>query len=306
MKRSIFTFVILLLIVYIVVPAKVFSQTSYGGHGSLLNTIDEWITTGLPNVADPPHAVDATRKAYLQSDPQKPFQILVFEQSDSAVNGDVYSYLSYYKVFNSMMRMAVKAVIEAKSLSQIPSGIGVHLSMSYINSKTGDGSFWGSKVVSNQWDTYTWDFNSNPSTLDQFDIFSIDIGMGPSSKRMISQVGFYNINLYDKNNVLIWNYNLFTGVPEEKTLPADFKLEQNYPNPFNPGTAIKFQVPSSQVVTLKVYDMLGREVATLANNFYSAGEHEVRFDGSNLASGTYVYRLQAGWQSITRKMILLK
>ena len=296
MKRSIFYFVILLLVMCIL-PAGVFSQTSL--------VSGEWITTGLPNVADPPHAPDAIRKAYLKSDPQKPYQMVVFEQADSAVNGQIYSYLSYYKVFPSMMRMATRAVIEAKSLSQLPSDIGIHLSVSYINSKTGGGSFWGSKVISNQWTTYTWDTNLNVPDLDQFDIFSIDIDMGPNSKRMTSQVGVYTIHLYDKNNILIWNYNLIVGV-EQLAIPTGYSLNQNYPNPFNPTTKIKFSIPESGNYKLVIYNSIGQEVSVLINEFLSLGIHEATFDARGLSSGVYVYRLIGKNIVLTKKMVLLK
>jgi hypothetical protein len=86
-----------------------------------------------------------------------------------------------------------------------------------------------------------------------------------------------------------------TGVRElASALPNRFVLHQNYPNPFNPNTTIKFELPQSSAVRLSVYDMLGREVSVLANERRDAGVHEVRFDGSNLASGVYFYRLQAG------------
>ncbi len=286
-----------------IIPAGVFSQTSLSD-GSVSNTLGEWITTGLPNVADPPHAPDATRKAFLQSDPQKPYLTLVFEQSDSAVNGQVYSYLSYYRVFTSMMRMAAKAVIEAKSFFRSPSDIEVLLSMSYINSKTGDGSFLGSKVVSNQWGTYTWEFNS---PLNEFDIFSIDVAMGPNSKRMMSQLGIYTIHLYDKNGALIWNYNLITGVPNEKpTLPVEFKLEQNYPNPFNPSTKIRFSIPESGNYRLIVYNDIGQEISILMNGFLSPGVHEAAFNATGLSSGVYFYRLIGKNTVLSKKMLLVK
>ncbi len=85
-----------------------------------------------------------------------------------------------------------------------------------------------------------------------------------------------------------------------------FSLYQNYPNPFNPSTKIKFVIPKSSFVSLKVYDILGREVATLLNEEKHPGSYEVEFDGSNLSSGIYFYRLQARDFSDTKKFILLK
>jgi len=83
-------------------------------------------------------------------------------------------------------------------------------------------------------------------------------------------------------------------------------LQQNYPNPFNPNTTIKYELPKSSVVKLSVYDMLGREISVLINDRRDAGVHEVKFDGSNLASGVYVYRLTAGDFVQSKKLVILK
>jgi hypothetical protein len=93
---------------------------------------------------------------------------------------------------------------------------------------------------------------------------------------------------------------------EELSVVSDFNLEQNYPNPFNPSTTIKFSVPSSEFVTLKVYDVLGNEITTLVNEQKAPGTYEVRFDAGNLASGMYVYSLKAGNFTQTRKLLLMK
>jgi hypothetical protein len=87
---------------------------------------------------------------------------------------------------------------------------------------------------------------------------------------------------------------------------SDFKLTQNYPNPFNPNTTIKYQIPKMNYVTLKLYDVLGSEIATLVNEEIPAGVYEVQFDASSLASGIYFYRLQAGNFVESKKMVLLK
>jgi photosystem II stability/assembly factor-like uncharacterized protein len=89
-------------------------------------------------------------------------------------------------------------------------------------------------------------------------------------------------------------------------LPAMFGLRQNYPNPFNPTTAISFQLPVASHVTLVVCDLLGRKVAVLVNGKRDAGVHEVMFDGSNFASGVYLYRLQAGDFVQSKKLLLLR
>ncbi|MDR9417343.1 alpha-amylase family glycosyl hydrolase [Gracilimonas sp.] len=89
-------------------------------------------------------------------------------------------------------------------------------------------------------------------------------------------------------------------------IPTEFQLKQNYPNPFNPSTVISYQLAGGSEVSLKVYDMLGREVATLVNERKSAGSYQVHFDASNLSSSMYIYRLQAGGKVFTQKMMLIK
>lgn len=89
-------------------------------------------------------------------------------------------------------------------------------------------------------------------------------------------------------------------------LPTEFKLEQNYPNPFNPETRIRYQVSSISPVTLRIYDILGNEVTTLVNEQKEPGYYEVEFSASQLASGVYIYCLQAGSYVSTKKMMVLK
>jgi len=91
-----------------------------------------------------------------------------------------------------------------------------------------------------------------------------------------------------------------------ETIPDNFILMQNYPNPFNPATTISFSLPSKSFVSLKVFDALGREVATLVNEELSAGNHSRQWNGENMSSGIYFYRLQAGSFTETKKLILLK
>ena len=93
---------------------------------------------------------------------------------------------------------------------------------------------------------------------------------------------------------------------ENETTPVDFSLGQNYPNPFNPTTRISYSLPDANFVTLKIYDMLGSEVATLVNENKPAGKFEIGFDASRLSSGTYVYKLVAGNYQITKKMQFVK
>lgn len=96
------------------------------------------------------------------------------------------------------------------------------------------------------------------------------------------------------------------AVEAEVTSPSEFILGQNYPNPFNPTTTIKFSIPTKSFVTLKVYNILGREAASLVNDVKEAGSYNISFDAKNLSSGIYLYKLEAGKFISTRKMLFLK
>jgi len=80
---------------------------------------------------------------------------------------------------------------------------------------------------------------------------------------------------------------------DDELVAREFSLMQNYPNPFNPATNIEYSVPSNEFVSLKVYDMLGREVATLVDEIQKAGNYKITFDGKFLSSGVYIYKLQS-------------
>ena len=97
-----------------------------------------------------------------------------------------------------------------------------------------------------------------------------------------------------------------TNLPAQAPIVPNFELYQNYPNPFNPTTTIRYELPSSSMVRLSVYDILGREVSILVDERKNAGSYEVKFDGSNLSSGVYFYQLQAGTFVQSRKLLLLR
>ena len=106
---------------------------------------------------------------------------------------------------------------------------------------------------------------------------------------------------------LTWWPDKTTGVEQiPNSVPTNYTLSQNYPNPFNPSTQIEYSVPKSGFVTIKVYNLLGQEVATLVNQEQRAGSYKVDFDATKLASGVYMYQLHAGNFNLTKKMILMK
>ncbi len=124
--------------------------------------------------------------------------------------------------------------------------------------------------------------------------------------------GTYTVNAGYKNPSKEWGSTSavinVTGVDESLIdfNPKDYKLFNNYPNPFNPSTKIRYAVPQSAFTTLKVYSITGKEVAVLVNEQKTPGFYEVKFDGAELSSGVYFYKLQSGSFSDVKKMILTK
>ncbi len=110
------------------------------------------------------------------------------------------------------------------------------------------------------------------------------------------------LSVYDT----IYVFNVTTAVGPYTAIPTTYRLEQNYPNPFNPATHFEFQVPNRGLVTLKVYDMLGREVATILNEVKPAGTYNIPWNANGLASGVYFYQLKAGAYVETKKLVLVR
>ncbi|MBK7498355.1 MAG: T9SS type A sorting domain-containing protein [Ignavibacteriales bacterium] len=133
-----------------------------------------------------------------------------------------------------------------------------------------------------------------------------------------SKAGYINTNSTD-SSLVVWSssngvnayssYNLYTPVgvdDDENGIPLVYSLEQNYPNPFNPSTTIKFSIPEQTNVTLKIFNSIGQEVASLLNGEMAAGNHSVDFNASKLSSGVYFYRIDSPSFTSTKKMILIK
>jgi len=136
--------------------------------------------------------------------------------------------------------------------------------------------------------TYTWSVPNTPSTKCKIRISDVT----NSSIVSISNSAF---------SIIIPN-----GLENTSEIPAEFKLSQNFPNPFNPATVINYQLPENSFVSLRVFDMIGNEVATLVNEEKQAGYHTVTFNVKNISTGVYFYQIKAGEFSATKKLILTK
>jgi len=152
------------------------------------------------------------------------------------------------------------------------------------------------KTEKNEWRTIGFEEGKGTTTEPQEYSFIDDLFNASTGKL------YYRLKQIDFDGS--FEYSKIVDV--EVGFPTEFSLSQNYPNPFNPTTSIQYTVGSLQFVTFKVYDVLGKEIATLINETKPAGAYEVEFNGTGLPSGIYFYRITAGSYSETRKMVLLR
>jgi glucuronoarabinoxylan endo-1,4-beta-xylanase len=134
---------------------------------------------------------------------------------------------------------------------------------------------------------------SNNQNLEQLDNIAV------TGDTVFVTLPAHSITSYVSDFSLVSNEN-------DDLTPEAYRLDQNYPNPFNPSTNISYTIPEASDVTLKVFDLLGREVATLVNSRMAAGDHSFSFDASNLSSGVYIYQLRTNNYISTKKMMLIK
>ena len=146
------------------------------------------------------------------------------------------------------------------------------------------------------------------TSADKFADTPLDLQLSKSifKTKVFTYDGKKNIELANSDD------NSIEGVTGKLTnesianIPAEFALGQNFPNPFNPSTTINYELPASNFVTLKIYDLTGKEVMTLVNENQNAGRYTATFNGANLASGMYFYKITAGEFTFVRKMVLIK
>ena len=156
-----------------------------------------------------------------------------------------------------------------------------------------------------------WGISGRIRNLSNYDLFTAHYSL-------VSGIGLYSAQISDDNGEkhynlkgclidgVIYGDTLTTSVEIENDIPKSFYLSQNYPNPFNPTTKLSWQLPVGSYLTIKVFDVLGREVATLVDEFKPAGKYDVEFNATELPSGVYFYQLNTGDFVSVKKMLLIK
>ena len=178
----------------------------------------------------------------------------------------------------------------------------VNFKAELINSSTGE--------IAGTYDNITY----NLSNLEKYDNIDYQVdcsGIEPGEYylRLTTTVqgdAAYSLANIQEDNVDLNKKNYKKVLFNGESLPKTYELSQNYPNPFNPSTTIRYQLPQDGLVTLKIYDILGREVKTLVNEEKAKGRYEVNFNASNLASGVYLYRIRVNDYVAVKKMMLIK
>jgi photosystem II stability/assembly factor-like uncharacterized protein len=174
------------------------------------------------------------------------------------------------------------------------------------------GSGWGSDVCREDPTlvlTGNYGAQSYLSTNNGANFFNVNTGLSGAGAGIIVPERGYLLNMQTQALFkLVITYSVLTSVgdPVSSSIPTSLELYQNYPNPFNPSTSIRFDVPQTENISLKIYNIAGKEVASLFNGVKNAGSYEVNFNADGLASGVYFYKLITGSSSITKKMMLLK
>jgi len=120
-------------------------------------------------------------------------------------------------------------------------------------------------------------------------------------------IGMIDNTAYRQNVGFWYSFRIYLGIENlDDQLPKKFELYQNYPNPFNPATKIKYNIPKTSHVKIEIYSILGHKISTLVNENKPAGFYTIEFDAGSLASGFYIYRLQANGYNAVKKMMLIK
>jgi len=184
-------------------------------------------------------------------------------------------------------------VVVASGFTFTPSDLTIHVGdtvkwqnqSGFHNVVADDGSYTNGTASSSSW-TYTRVFTSVGDSRYYCDVHGGAGGLGMSG--------------------IIRVTNPTTSIKDNMNQPDRFIVDQNYPNPFNPSTNIRYSLPQNGLVTVKVFNILGKEMTTLVKRDETAGFHEVHFNASNLPSGIYFYRVQGGNSSQTKRMLLLK
>jgi len=239
----------------------------------------------------------------------KSFQLFV-NYGTTEKNGGWFIQSEWVKTFSQCPIVPDTLAVRCKFVngSQNISEIRVRIAIQDSNTDFFSGYESNININDTSWQIFKWDMSYVKTFMTKFlKLYLVFLTITPDSTYTGSQIGVSRLWGINNGDTTIYdNFGGTTGISKIQPQVNGFELKQNYPNPFNPTSTISYAVPKTVFVTLKVYDVLGKEVATLVNEEKPAGNYNSRFDSSGLASGMYIYRLTAGAYTETKKMILMK
>lgn len=268
-----------------------------------VNFSQERDTTWILNPAS--RGVDSNTKTYKNPDGSRVFV--------SSGTPDTFRILTvaWYRLFFPNLEVPYKVSAEFK----LESGINLDSVETFLTleDSLGNWIFLGAQrqpLLNNEWQTLIWDIKTHiipPFNLVSVKILQFSFQNRSRASYVKSVICVRNIKRVNIDNSFSFiDLEVTTGISDLDQIPSGFTLSQNYPNPFNPTTTIKYQLQVSNYIFLKIYDLRGREVGELVNQYQLAGAYEIKFNASNLPSGTYFYELRAGNSVERKKMVLVK
>ena len=219
-----------------------------------------------------------------------------------------------------MMRISAFRLILPMLLTALASSAAGHVTMIY---PTGSEVFGPGQSIEIEWrldvshNQQNWDLYFSPDSGNTWEIIQLDISTGEMTYAWTvpdveTQTAMIQI-VQDNQGFDYWSTtksfsiaSVVLSADEGRPLPTQFSLSPNYPNPFNPASTIRYELPVGSALSLIIYDVLGREVTTLAEGYQEAGSYQVRWDGAGFPSGIYVARLVTPEYTKSIKMVLLK
>jgi hypothetical protein len=280
------------------------SSNGFGGAVNQVRVYDPWTDTWsiLPAVSNLfPVNITSAQAECIGND-----IVLVGGYNNSGTSNEVYRGYIYSAYLDSLSWNV--------DSTSTPFNTGVYRTAS---SQFGNSMIFGPALSGTSCINQVWSFSVTDSLWTKFSPNSLDTASRTSvAVRITSDSMFFylfggitrdsNYHFINKSERFS-TVNPLIGIPSSgNQVPQKFLLAQNYPNPFNPVTSIEYSLPKSSFVTIKIYDMTGRETAVIVNGYYKTGKYKVIFNGENLSSGVYFYRLISDSYTETRKMVLLK
>jgi hypothetical protein len=224
-----------------------------------------------------------------------------------------YSYTAYNTVYHTALNSLDSTGYEWKNMGATPFGFSVYrvggakwqtymLFGPALHNSSSIGEIWGLNIIDSTWKRFLPNTIDSSANRPQISVRALN-----DSIYFFLFGGMQNNSIASANSERYSFGNPFIGITGNgNPVPQRFILNQNYPNPFNPVTTITYEVPTNSFVKIVLYDILGRELKTLVNNYFQTGKYEIRLNADNLSSGIYIYTMSSENVKISKKMLILK